>query len=721
MLARSRGFGFWLLLLLVGCSSAEQKLHVRDDAAGQAGVAAGGAPEPGGPQGGREGAGESGGGADTGTVAAAGASEAGQAGSAGSSGCSEVTLGPDGGQALGPDGTSLSVPARAIDEETAFCIYDDTADAPARDEFAIGSAYAIVPHATPFDTPATVRLPVTRGSSNEVSSHDSEIAGSPIRVISAEADGAWHDVADARLLHDAGHDFVEAPAVRLSHWSVTCAWRTTYTPVLRVFTSATPELISEVQPVNGEFPVAIDDDVHVVLDASYRTQFNPAYFPEHPTLEGPSTSINGWSLLQDWGQEAENAAVSSIAGAASSAQRVIVSASAGFDGGSVQTKLDWDNDGAPERACFAYAGLGEALSVKLRLVGSKRMSIAAGGSVSFAIATNGKVYGWGSNTSGSLGNGSTSPVDTPAEIAALTGAKQISTRGDHGLALMADGSVLAWGSNNYHQVANGSTAQQLTPVVVPGLARVRSVSAGYNNSFALLEDGTVAMWGLPLGGPDSQFSFDSLPTIDTPTPVAGLKQCVSIQGSGLNFATALTADGSVWTWGSNLAGELGDGNKSEGTGDFQRYDRAAPGLVSLPIRGRSIASGALGSVVVGWDGSLWTWGGGFTDQDDGILPFQVLGLTSAIAAVSAGTRQTFLASDGQLWQWTKATSDAATPLSVGGAVQIAVSPDHSLALDEEGKVWTWGADDMGQLGDGPDVRPDAETPAELTNFDLDGP
>ena len=125
--------------------------------------------------------------------------------------------------------------------------------------------------------------------------------------------------------------------------------------------------------------------------------------------------------------------------------------------------------------------------------------------------------------------------------------------------------------------------------------------------------------------------------------------------------------------------------------------------------------------MVAWDGSVWTWGGAFLDKEAGALPFQVAGLTSGIAAVAAGTRQTFLTSDGGLWEWSRTITDPATPLTVGNAVQIAISPDHSVALDKDGKVWTWGKDDQGQLGDGPSVRTDLETPAALANFDLDGP
>jgi len=202
--------------------------------------------------------------------------------------------------------------------------------------------------------------------------------------------------------------------------------------------------------------------------------------------------------------------------------------------------------------------------------------------------------------------------------------------------------------------------------------------------------------------------------------VPGLEHCVSIQGSGFNFATALTADGSVWTWGSDNYGELGDGNVSDDTAGTL-YGRAAPGLVTLPISARSVASGANGPVVIGWDGSVWTWGGDFGDKDSGALPFQVLGISGAIAAVSAGERQTFLTSDGGLWDWSKITTDPAARLAVGNAVQIAVSPDHSVALDKDGKVWTWGTDDKGQLGHGPSVRTDLETPTALSSFDLDGP
>jgi alpha-tubulin suppressor-like RCC1 family protein len=729
MIERRRGNGVCLfsLVVLSACSGDPGRRTAMDTSAGESG-AAGQAPSTSGGSmaqpgaAGQGGAGEGGAG-EGGSGAQAGASAGeGGAGGGAETACAPVPLGPKGGTVLGPDGTRLSIPKGAVDTETAFCIFDDTLNAPKRDEFAVGSAYAIVPHGTQFADPAAVRLPVTAGSAHESSSHDPDVAGSPLRVVAAEADGKWHDVDGASLTSEGGRDFIEVAASGLSHWSVGCAWKTTYTPVLRVFTSATPELITEVEPINGEYPVSDGDIVHVVLEASYHTQFNPSYFPGHAPLDGIATAIDDWSLLQTWGQEAANMMLPPLDDAAPGAGRVLVPADTGLDGGTIAAQLDWNNDGAPERACFAYRGVGEALAIKLRVLDSKRMSIAAGGSVSFAIATDGKVYGWGANTAGSLGNGDTNQVDSPVEIPALFGAKQISTRGDHSIALMGDGRVLTWGDNTYRQVTDSATTPQPTPVAVAGLSNVRSVSAGFYNSFALLADGTVAIWGISLGSPGAAFDWSVRPTLPAPTIVPGLEHCVSIQGSGLNYATALTADGRVWTWGSDLDGELGDGHRTlDKPADYQLYDRALPAVVSLPVTARSVAAGALGSYVVGWDGTLTTWGSEFNDLLEGQQPIQLLGMSTAVAAVAAGTRQLFLANDGGLWQWSRSSVEAPTEMSLGNAVQIAVSVDHSMALDKDGKVYTWGEDDKGQLGDGPDVRVDLETPAALPSLDLDGP
>ena len=182
-------------------------------------------------------------------------------------------------------------------------------------------------------------------------------------------------------------------------------------------------------------------------------------------------------------------------------------------------------------------------------------AIAGGGSQSLALLADGTVRAWGNNSSGQLGDGTTSDRLTPVPVSGLSGVVAIAAGYDHSLALLADGTVRAWGNNSSGQLGDGTTSDRLTPVPVSGLSGVVAIAAGYDHSLALLADGTVRAWG---GNSYGQLGDGTTTNRTTPVPVSNLSGVMAITGDYIH-SLAILADGTVRAWGYNHNGELGDG------------------------------------------------------------------------------------------------------------------------------------------------------------------
>lgn len=279
----------------------------------------------------------------------------------------------------------------------------------------------------------------------------------------------------------------------------------------------------------------------------------------------------------------------------------------------------------------------------------------------------------------------------------------------HGIGLKSDGTVWAWGMNNNGQLGNGTTNQSYLPIQVHGfndvgfLTDVVSVSAGgdSNSSIALKTDGTVWAWGDNTYG---QLGNGTTTESHTPVQVSGLTGVVSVKMSG-GHSLALKSDGTVWSWGNMPYGSLGDGVTTLSSVPLQ-----VSGLTNVIL----ISAGVTYNLALKSDGTVWAWGDNFDGQlgdgtwNDASVPVQT-SITGVIEITAAFTHSLALKSDGTVWAWGDNTNGqlgdgtndpSLTPIQVlTGFASVAARNNFSLGVKSDGTVWSWGSNSNGQLGD----------------------
>lgn len=336
-----------------------------------------------------------------------------------------------------------------------------------------------------------------------------------------------------------------------------------------------------------------------------------------------------------------------------------------------------------------------------------------------AAAPPSQVWTWGSNAYGQLGNGVTSSVPSgAAQVAGLSGIVDVHGGREHVVALSSDGTVYAWGSNQQGQLGLGDSANRSRPVAVPGLcggSAVSAVETGHNSSLALCADGTVWTWGL---NADGQLGDGSTTLRRSPVRVVGLTDAVAI-AAGRDMAYAVRAGGTVVAWGNNAYGELGDGTTT---------DRPTPGAVAGLTAVTAIAAGRNHGLALHQDGTVSAFGANEYGQiGDGTLtnrrtPVLVTGL-SGVTDVAAGAHHSYaLRGDGRVSSWGRnyraALGDGTTTMrtrpvtvqGVTGAVSIGAARDHGVAVLGTGAAVSWGNNAQGQLGDGTTVTRTSAVP-----------
>lgn len=242
-------------------------------------------------------------------------------------------------------------------------------------------------------------------------------------------------------------------------------------------------------------------------------------------------------------------------------------------------------------------------SVPVQAIGlSNVTAVAAGSNFSLALKSDGTVWAWGNNNNGRLGLNDTVQRDTPVQITGLDNVIAISAGGGHAAALKNDKSIWVWGLNDRGQLGLNDTTDRLSPVQITSLGnQIVAVSAGFNHTLALQGDGQVWAWG---GNDKGQLGDGSLTDRHSPI-VNGVVSGLQI-AAGNRFSAALTFstsfyNGTITTWGANSVGQLGIGT----TSDYV----ASPTLINNFTNITFIAAGTDHAVAVKKDGTVWAWGG----------------------------------------------------------------------------------------------------------------
>ncbi|MCP3168481.1 MopE-related protein [Myxococcus qinghaiensis] len=356
----------------------------------------------------------------------------------------------------------------------------------------------------------------------------------------------------------------------------------------------------------------------------------------------------------------------------------------------------------------------EILDTKRQELSAVRVprKVAAGAYHSLFLEKDGTVWSWGQNTFGQLGTGSVSPTTQPqpGKVYGLLAIKTIAAGAYHSLALGVDGRVWAWGQNASGQAGLGSTGGTvLVPTQVPGLSNIQAIAANGSFSLALSLDGQVFAWGQNTSGQLGTGSTSA--SVSSPVQVTRLPTIRAI-AAGVNHTLALDADGQLWAWGFNNAGQVGTGSTS-------------PSMVLTPTRvmgvprAKAIAAGAGHSLIIDEQfGNVWAWGqntfgqtGTGSASSTPVLSPSPVGGVFAATAIAAGHNMAIIImgnglvkswghnASGQLGNGTTVTS--ASPVDVtglGDASSIAAGAQHAVAVRPGCPVWAWGNNSQGQLG-----------------------
>jgi len=248
------------------------------------------------------------------------------------------------------------------------------------------------------------------------------------------------------------------------------------------------------------------------------------------------------------------------------------------------------------------------------------------------IKNDGTLWTWGSNRDLALGLGlsSTEHRSTPTAIAGNNWV-EISLSGSHGGAIKSDGTIWTWGTNTVGQLGNNTVSSTSAPVqvTIPSNLRWKAVSVGGSSSAAIRSDDTLWVWGSGAGG-----NLGHGLTVGRCSPVQTVSggsdwRHVSV---GVNHMVATKKDNSLWTWGNNACGQLGDGST---------VNKCSPVQVGTGKNWRCVVGDACGNTAIKTDGTLWTWGINDWDQtsaDCKSSPVQIGSSCWIRTSASPGTR-----------------------------------------------------------------------------------
>jgi len=325
--------------------------------------------------------------------------------------------------------------------------------------------------------------------------------------------------------------------------------------------------------------------------------------------------------------------------------------------------------------------------------------VAAGGSHTCAIKTNGSLWCWGNNLFGQLGDRTYTDRNTPVQIMP-SGATSVSLGGSHTCAIKTNGSLWCWGANGDGELGDGTDTAKNTPVQIMS-SGVSSVELGQDYTCAVKTNGSLWCWGYNGYGQLGDGTNTS-----RNAPVQVMSSGVVSVALGYYHTCVIKTNGSLWCWGNNTSGQIGDGTN---------IDKNTPVQI-MPSGVSSVSLGKDHTCAIKVDGSLWCWGYNYLGQlGDGAnssrnTPIQIM--SSGVSSVSLGDSHTCaIKTNGSLWCWGNNTSgqlgdgtntNKNTPVQImsSGVSSVSLGYNHTCAIKADGSLWCWGDNYYSQLGDG---------------------
>jgi len=315
----------------------------------------------------------------------------------------------------------------------------------------------------------------------------------------------------------------------------------------------------------------------------------------------------------------------------------------------------------------------------------KSVPVSFNTSMNTAIKTDGTLWTWGDNSKGQLGNntntGKSSPIQT---VAAGTNWRIVSCGLNNVSAIKTDGTLWTWGLNAQGQMGDNTIVAKSSPIqTVAGGTNWKVVTNGSYHTAAIKTDGTLWTWGQGNGLGDNTTVNKSSP-VQTISGGTNWKMVAGGQGgSGAGFNVAVKTDGTLWTWGVNTRGTLGDNTATNRSSPVQ--------TVAGGTNWKMVAAGRYNGAGIKSDGTLWIWG----NNVNGELGNGTNSLTytsSPVQTVSGGTN----------WK------------------QVSVSFAACAGVKTDGTLWTWGLGNFGTLGDNTAVSKSSpvQTAAGGTNWKM---
>lgn len=326
------------------------------------------------------------------------------------------------------------------------------------------------------------------------------------------------------------------------------------------------------------------------------------------------------------------------------------------------------------------------------------------------VHADGTLWTWGMNSNGELGDGTTTDHLTPAQVGLDSTWQQVAVRNSNTFALKRDGSLWSWGANQTGQLGTGASGpgDQLLPRQVGISTDWLSITAGEGFALALQRDGTLWAWGVNY---DGQLGDGTTTERGSPVRVAGGMKWRQVT-AGAYHTVAIAQDGTLWAWGYNGYGQLGNGTQTGGL-NHGNAPTPVPQQVGTAHTWVSSAASTYSSGAVEQNGTVWTWGYGFSTGPglSSQLTPQPVALPTPARRVILGLHTTLmLACDGTLWGYgytyygqlgdgTYTTRERPSALTVGRTwTQVVMGEDHVVALQPDGSIWAWGANVFGAIG-----------------------